>query len=111
MSVLTRERGFVVDPDEGVIIISGTSTLLSSSRGHCFVFNYSTGSQLKHYVESDNSGFPYHGLIYPCVCNGKIYGTLIYTALYDQAERRGLVIIDMSNDTVRYSRPDLGHPG
>ena len=105
--ILSAAGGFVVDPDAGKILISRISfdTPFPSMRGTLFIFSYTTGSQEKYYIESENTGFHLRGIEHPVYYNGKVYGAFPYSTLYDQAERRGLMIIDTATDTVRYSRP------
>jgi hypothetical protein len=96
--------GFRVFPDEGKILLSGTQSF-SDYRGRCRVYLLSTGSQYKSYIESSNSGFPYRGISHAIIHDNKIYCAFPYESNYGQSERRGLCIIDMTDDSVRYKRP------
>jgi len=98
--------GFKVFPNESKILCAGTQSV-SSIRGRCRIYNLETGSEMKNYYEETNSGFPYRGIMHAIIHENKIYASFPYESSYGQEERRGLCIIDMTDDSVRYKRPSF----
>jgi hypothetical protein len=99
-----RSGAFRVFPSEGKIVCCGQQSY-SNLYGHCRVYNYTTGSEIKYYHNTTNSGFHYRGMLWPIIHNNKLYGSFPYESSYGQSERRGLMIVDMDDDSVRYRRP------
>lgn len=97
-------RGFNVDAAQNRVIQAGQNTI-SSWKGMLSVYNYTTGSLIKRYYPDTHSGFHYRGCNDPVLYDNKVYASLIYEPLYGQEERRGMIIVNMEDDSFTYSRP------
>lgn len=86
-------------------ILQGGLNDISNWWGMLSVYNYTTGSLVKRYWNSDNSGFHYRGCTQPVLHDNKVYARILYEPLYGQEDRRGLMIVDMDDDSIEYSRP------
>lgn len=97
--------GMFIDLSGGYIVL--TSTTNGSWAGGCWVYSLSTGALIVKWDETD-SDFPYYGLRWPLVYNGKIYaGMGKYTSGYGQSGFRGLAEIDIAAETITLHRPSF----
>ncbi len=69
--------------------------------GSLIVVVLSTGAIWKNYNHSTYSGFPIYGIKYPVFRDNKVYASFPYWG----DDRRGLLVMDLTNDTFTYYRP------
>jgi len=95
---------FEVRPEDDLIILSGgfQNTIFD---GFMRIWTLSTTALWKYYNHGLFSSFPYYGINRFVYYGGKIYGAMNYTSSYSQEDYRGIVEIDLSNDTFIYHRP------
>lgn len=88
-------------------IILGFERAAGNWRGHCIIYQISSGALLKHYNWDDNQGFPQPGIAYPIYYNGHIYGDTPYQVDYNHQDRRGLMDINLATDEIQYITPSF----
>ena len=100
------DASFLIIPSHDYIIISVTfNTPEDMFTGRLKVYHLSTGTLYKDYKTATNPAFPWHGLSNPIFLNNKIYGGFYYENKVGEEDKRGLAIIDLSDDSITYSRP------
>ncbi len=85
--------------------VFGYATEVSSWKGALRIYSLSSGALVKDYNFVDYSAFPWRGVSSPAYYNGKLYCSFPYESGYDQADRRGLLVIDIATDTMTYVTP------
>lgn len=95
----------VVSDDDLIIVGLGGSSSGFINNGQLRVYTLSTGGLWKNYNVTSNPTFPKFGLNRGIYNDGVIAGSFEYTALYGQADYRGLCLIDLASDVVTYNRP------
>jgi len=88
-------------------IILGFERAASNWRGHCIIYQISTGGIIKHYNWDDYQGFPQPGIQYPIYYNGHIYGGTPYQSTFNHQDRRGLMDINLATDEITYITPSF----
>lgn len=78
---------------------------LFADNGTLMIWNISTGALYKSFHHPTDESFPSYGLDSPVYCNGKLYFSFPYSSEYTEAEKRGLMELDMTAWTVQYHRP------
>ena len=74
--------------------------------GATVVWNLTSGSIWKLYSDYLNGDYPVKGLLCVTHYDDKLYGGITYTGSGDDADKRGLCIIDLLTDHMTFSRPD-----
>lgn len=104
---LSSDSGcFEVLPADDLVVVSlvGSSGVVPHN-GQMRIYSLSTGGLWKTYNVTSNPTFPKFGLNRGVYNGGVIAGTFEYTALYGQADYRGLCLIDTATDVITYQRP------
>jgi len=93
-------------PDENRFIIASRMNTSLSFRGHIYVSRIDTGALVKEYNGDDWSDMWFWGVgSWPVIHDNKIYAPINYSTDQSQEDRRGMMIVDMDDDTFSYSRP------
>ena len=102
---LGSSNGFMeVNASAGLIIV-GMEVTAGSYTGKLQIFDAATGGLWKEYTVASNPTFPYRGMRRGVYNAGLIVGDFTYEAAYNQADYRGLCIIDTATDIITYNRP------
>lgn len=96
-STIVKEADIVMITFYGVSILNSIGGLL--------VYSLSSGNLIKRYLSAYFPELPKWDIFHPVCYDGHIYAHFTYEANYGQEDKRGLVDIDMSNDSVRYITP------
>lgn len=75
-------------------------------QGKLNVLNVNNGGLVKEYTFAGNPTFPYQGVGYLTYYNNSVFASFLYRTYNSQDNYRGLVEINISNDTIQYHRPD-----
>lgn len=84
---------------------TGNSALSEDKQGALRIHKISTGAQIKYYNHNDYSGFHKSGSQFSIYMDGFVYTSFTYIDTYEQQDRRGLLIINLANDSMYYVRP------
>ena len=104
-------RNFRIWPESGLVSINGTGSTGGGAQAGIILWSLSTGSYYKSYTaqpeRSDyNEGMWVYGADDMVLTGNKIYASIGYTDVdVNNAERRGLMIIDLLSDSITYERP------
>ncbi len=88
-------------------IVLGYNSAVSTWKGRCLVIQISSGGTVKDYNVNDCPGFHWNGVLYPIYTNGHIYAGVQYRVDYGQADRRGLMDINLETDEIAYVTPSF----
>lgn len=115
----------LIVPEENYAIISfahDSGSLPVNFKGRLMIFNLAGDSELiKEYYygtgvitpnQVPTTSFPLRGLSTVCYLNGKIYGGFTYDTHFDEEDKNGLCVIDLTTNTISYHIPSVGdsHP-
>jgi hypothetical protein len=93
----------VKDADIVMITINGIWSL--GTEGVLLIYSLSGGGLIKKYCMADYPAFPKWDIYSPVYCDGHIYAHFTYELNYNQSDKRGLLDINMSNDSMSYIVP------
>lgn len=99
-------NSFIVVPEENIFILSFYNFNQSFEEPSALlVYNLSTGSRIKYYNVDDYGTFQRYGCKEVSYQDDCIYGIIKYTTNYGCGDRRGIIKINISTDTITYHRP------
>lgn len=99
-------NNFHVDLDANIVVMSSSTD--NYGGGYLLIYDLVYGGQLYNFHQTTHAGFPWLGLSWPFHYNGHVYGTMIYSDLYGNEDRYGLVDITLSTGAIQYYRPSWG---
>lgn len=100
--------GFAVYPGSDLILVWNQSPFVDSInyRSGMAIYSLSTGAQYKRYSWDEGyTDFPYWGITSAALVGDKIYATFAYHGGHGCGDKRGLLEINLLDDSMIYRRP------